>query len=84
MILAASLIIPFLLYAGYRLILPHPIRGIPFNQNAVSSIMGDMPELVDHIKRTGEMISWFSLQAEKLKSPIVQIFPTPFSRPWVC
>ncbi|OLN88017.1 Cytochrome P450 3A13-like protein 1 [Colletotrichum chlorophyti] len=71
------------LYLLYRVLLPRPLPGIPYNHAAAASLLGDMPEMTGHIKRTGEMYDWIAAQNVKHRSPIIQVFARPFSRPWV-
>ncbi|KAJ5373106.1 cytochrome P450 [Penicillium concentricum] len=71
------------LYLGYRWILPRPIPGIPYNREATNNVLGDLPALIEHGKKTGEKLSWLPLQAKKLNSPIIQIFANPLTKPWV-
>ncbi|KAJ5774111.1 cytochrome P450 [Penicillium paradoxum] len=78
-----SISVLLILYVGYKWMLPRPIPGIPYNQDATKNVLGDMPALVQHQRKTGESWSFLPLQAKKLNSPIIQIFAGPFSKPWV-
>lgn len=40
------------LFVIYRAALPRPIPGIPHNKDAASKILGDIPEMMGHVKRT--------------------------------
>ncbi|KAH7468403.1 hypothetical protein FOMA001_g15745 [Fusarium oxysporum f. sp. matthiolae] len=60
-------------------LLPKPIPGIPYNENAVKSFMGDIPELRDAPNRR----EWWAQQPARHESPIVQVFMRPFDAPWV-
>ncbi|KAH0421154.1 cytochrome P450 monooxygenase [Colletotrichum camelliae] len=71
------------LYFLYRALLPRPLPGIPYNKTAATSLLGDMPEMISHVKKTGEMYDWLGAQNIKHQSPIVQVFGRPFSKPWV-
>ncbi|UKZ80173.1 hypothetical protein TrVFT333_007930 [Trichoderma virens FT-333] len=71
------------LYLVYRWLLPKPIPGIPFNKDAKSSLLGDIPSMVKHSMKTQELHDWIVAQNVKLQSPIIQIFARPFSKPWV-
>ncbi|GKT63952.1 cytochrome P450 monooxygenase [Colletotrichum tofieldiae] len=71
------------LYLSYRALLPRPLSGIPYNEAAAKSILGDMPEMVGHAEKTGEMYDWLGAQNIKHRSPIIQVFGRPFSKPWV-
>jgi hypothetical protein len=73
----------FTLYFCYRKLLPQPIPGIPCNRSAVTSLLGDIPDMVRSVNQTGEIWPWVTEQIVKHQSPIVQMFARPFSRPWV-
>lgn len=73
----------FLLYALYRAALPKPIPGIPYHKASANRIMGDVPEMLKHHQKYATPFTWMTAQAEKLNSPIVQIFMRPLSRPIV-
>ncbi|KKY33983.1 putative cytochrome p450 [Diaporthe ampelina] len=45
--------------------------------------MGDVPEMLKHHQKYATPFTWMTAQAEKLNSPIVQIFMRPLSRPIV-
>ncbi|KAF6837475.1 cytochrome p450 monooxygenase [Colletotrichum plurivorum] len=78
-----AVICVLVLYLLYRALLPRPIPGIPYNAEAAASLLGDMPQMIGHVKQTGEMYDWLGAQNIKHKSPIVQVFGRPFSKPWV-
>ncbi|KAI1036032.1 hypothetical protein LB504_011390 [Fusarium proliferatum] len=67
------------LYLLRRWLLPKPIPGIPYNENAVKSFMGDIPEFRDAPNRR----EWWAQQPARHLSPIVQVFMRPFGAPWV-
>jgi hypothetical protein len=67
----------------YRLALPKPLPGIPYNDAAVKSILGDIPSIMASKKEHGEQRKWFAAQAVKLNSPVVQVFTMPFAKPQV-
>lgn len=69
-------------YIRQRL-LPKPIPGIPSNDGAVKSIFGDMPDFARHVATTSEPMDWFRRQAEKHRTPLLQVFPRPFGKPFV-
>jgi hypothetical protein len=77
--LALAFSIPSALYLLRRLLLPKPIPGIPYNENAVKSFMGDIPEFRDAPNRR----EWWAQQPARHQSPIVQVFMRPFGAPWV-
>lgn len=65
----------------YRLLLPKPIPGIPYNKHAARNILGDLPQLAKYMKETKEINAWLINQCRIHDSPIVQVFPRPFSKP---
>jgi hypothetical protein len=67
----------------YRWALPKPIPGIPYNASAVNSLLGDIPQMLEHKQKTDQIFTWLVAQTVKLQSPIVQVWARPFSRPWV-
>ncbi|ETI24327.1 hypothetical protein G647_03696 [Cladophialophora carrionii CBS 160.54] len=71
------------LYFSYRRLLPKPIPGIPYNELATRSILGDVPEMMSYISRTQEIWPWLVDQTTRHQSPIVQVWGRPFSKPWV-
>lgn len=76
-------ILPLLAYAVYYSLLPKPLAGIPYHQEATRSLLGDMPAMLSHIQQTGEMFSWLGQQCTELQSPLVQVFTRPLSKPWL-
>jgi hypothetical protein len=71
------------LFLCYRWALPRPIPGIPYNKEATRSLLGDVIPMVQHVGRTKEVASWWTLQIIKLQSPIIQLFCRPFEKPFV-
>ncbi|KAK3315597.1 cytochrome P450 [Apodospora peruviana] len=72
-----------ILYLGYRAVLPKPIPGIPYNHDATSKLLGDMPEMLGYVMRTKRMFCWLTSLTNRHQSPIVQAFIKPMSNPWV-
>ncbi|UQC82089.1 cytochrome P450 [Colletotrichum lupini] len=69
------------LYVLYNWALPKPIAGIPYNVEATKRLLGDIPSVLEGIKRTGEFNAWVNEQAEKFKSPLFQVFVRPLGKP---
>ncbi|KAK4554936.1 hypothetical protein LTR86_008084 [Recurvomyces mirabilis] len=67
----------------YRSLLPKPISGIPYNHDAANRLLGDVPEAMQHIKETEEMMTFLTTQIERHNTPIVQVFMRPGGKPWV-
>lgn len=67
----------------YRSLLPKPLPGIPYNKNAATSLLGDIPAMSASIKENGELYSWMTSQCHSLNSPIIQLFIKPLKKPWV-
>jgi hypothetical protein len=70
-------------YLLYRWLLPKPLVGIPYNKESSMKLLGDVPDMVAHVNRTGTIWPWVAAQSIKLNSPIIQLWTRPFSRPWV-
>lgn len=71
-------------YFLYRAAMPTPIPGIPYKTNSANRILGDLPDMLNYAKKTGETVSFFASHCVELNSPITQIFIRPiFSKPWV-
>lgn len=73
--------IAVVIYLLYRSLLPKPIPGIPCNDAATKSLLGDLPALI----RTGRQDphNWLAEQCIALNSPVIQAFMRPFRRPWI-
>jgi cytochrome P450 len=39
-------------YWAYRAALPKPLKGIPYNRNAIDKLFGDVPEMIGYVMRT--------------------------------
>ncbi|KAI1843859.1 hypothetical protein JX266_009915 [Neoarthrinium moseri] len=70
-----------LVYLAYQWALPKPLPGIPYNKEAVKSILGDAAEIRELKKRGGRPRTWFGQQNAKHNSPLVQAFLAPLSKP---
>lgn len=73
-----------LIYLFRQWALPKPIPGIPYRPTALSSMLGDFMAVrkyvaSDHVT----FFDWLAKQSKELDSPIFQIFPRPFGRPFV-
>ncbi|KAJ5318340.1 hypothetical protein N7476_004760 [Penicillium atrosanguineum] len=69
------------LYIGYQSALPKPLPGIPYNAAAVKSLLGDIPDMLAQVSKTGDIVAWLRDQNLKSKSVISQIFIRPMSKP---
>lgn len=72
-----------ILYTLYKLCKPHPLPGIPYHEQSAKNLFGDLPALIVHKATTGRLWNWMVAQNVALNSPIVQIFPEPFRKPFV-
>lgn len=61
------------------LALPKPIRGIPYNKSSAKRIFGDTREMM----KDGRVRAWMREQFTVHNSPVLQVFTSPFARPWV-
>lgn len=68
------------LLAFYHYLLPKPLPGIPYNPEALKSILGDVPDLMADDR--GAM-DWLLEQSRRHQGPICQVFLRPFSKPYV-
>ncbi|KAK0875779.1 hypothetical protein LTR87_010380 [Friedmanniomyces endolithicus] len=83
---AVSLCLFGLVAAGYflyRVALPKPIEGIPYNSHAVRRILGDVPDAMKYRADTHEVFGFLEEQLVKHNTPIFQFFMRPFGKPWV-
>ena len=67
----------------YRRSFPEPYPEIPYNPAAENRISGDLPDLLEHYKRTKEASGFSFEQCKNLKSPIIQLFLRPFLPPFI-
>ncbi|KAM0797280.1 cytochrome P450 [Usnea florida] len=67
----------------YQAALPKPIAGIPCARSSINRLFGDVPDALKYHAKTSETVAFLASRCEELKSPIVQVFVRPFSRPWV-
>lgn len=74
-----SLLFTVTLFLVRLAFLPQPLLGIPYNKKALSRISGDVPEL----KASSGIRAFMRAQFIKHNSPIVQVFMSPISKPWV-
>ncbi|KAI0202672.1 cytochrome P450 monooxygenase [Astrocystis sublimbata] len=64
----------------YRLALPRLIPGIPYNAAAARNVLGDVPEMLSHMRQSrGDFVTWISETVKRLDSPLVQVFVRPLS-----
>ncbi|KAH7379123.1 cytochrome P450 [Phaeosphaeria sp. MPI-PUGE-AT-0046c] len=68
----------FALYS-YIQLYPRPIPGIPFNIEATSQVLGDIPARKAWYKSHGEVRRWYQAQCLKHNSPIAQVFINPLN-----
>ena len=80
---AAAGAVLILCYLLYRAALPRPIPGIPYHKASANSILGDIPAMMKHTNKTGQVFDWMVAQCVELNSPIVQVFVRPLGRPFV-
>jgi hypothetical protein len=67
----------------YQWLLPKPIPGIPYNDEAVKSVFGDVPSMLKDLKGSKSLIDWISGNNKRHDSPMVQIFTSLFGKPVV-
>lgn len=71
-----------LLRSLYRFALPKPFPGIPYNEASAHRLLGDVPDVISHIKNTdGTFITYLKESMIKLNAPLIQVFIRPLSTP---
>ncbi|KAL2759154.1 hypothetical protein ACRALDRAFT_2100631 [Sodiomyces alcalophilus JCM 7366] len=70
------------LYALYRALLPKRLPGIPYNESAARSILGDIPSMMRAVK-TDSSASWFIAQARHHNAPVSQLLLPFGAKPFV-
>lgn len=76
-------IVVLILYLLYQWALPKPIPGIPYDSHAIKLLRGNLPDLLAYRKAHGRLRPWFVEHALKHKSPLVQFWMVPLSKPVV-
>lgn len=81
---AALVTIGALLYLAYRWALPKPIPGIPNDETASKSLLGNVPELLRFKKNNdGNIVPWFFKKLTEKNAPMVQVWIKPLQPPAV-
>ncbi|PLN84686.1 cytochrome P450 [Aspergillus taichungensis] len=78
---AIALLLLALLYLGYWAALPSPLPDIPYNVASRHRLLGDIPDMLKEVSKTGDIVSWLRDQHLKSKSVISQIFIRPMGKP---
>ncbi|KAI1131463.1 cytochrome P450 [Nemania abortiva] len=69
------------LYLAYRWALPKPIPGIPYDESARNSILGNLPEMVSMLRTTGKTRPFFIQHPIRHQSALTQVWLAPFQKP---
>ncbi|KAJ8122872.1 hypothetical protein O1611_g9731 [Lasiodiplodia mahajangana] len=69
------------LYLAYRWALPKPIPGIPYDESARNSLLGNLPEMVSMLRTTGKTRPFFIQHPIRHQSALTQVWLTPFQKP---
>ncbi|RYP91192.1 hypothetical protein DL770_002669 [Monosporascus sp. CRB-9-2] len=79
----SAIVLGFLLflYLAYHWALPKPLPGIPYNKDALKTILGDGAEIRKIRGAGGSARKWFGQQTTRHMSPLVQAFLAPFTKP---
>ncbi|KAI9159177.1 Cytochrome P450 monooxygenase TRI13 [Paramyrothecium foliicola] len=78
-LVALLVCLPLACFIRKVIVLRRPIPGIPYNVEAASRLMGDVPEVAAAV----DPHAWFLSHALKHKSVVTQAFIEPFGRPLV-
>lgn len=81
--MAVAVVAISLLYVCYKMALPRPLPGIPYNAAAAKHILGDIPSLIAEVSKTNDLMPWLLDQNLKSGSVINQIFIRPLGKPLV-
>jgi hypothetical protein len=74
-------LIACLFYYLYRLALPKPIPGIPYDEVEAKKLFGSLPSMISHFRQHGIVMPWLTGHNLKHNAPLVQFFGAPFSQP---
>ncbi|KAI0878260.1 cytochrome P450 [Hypoxylon argillaceum] len=69
------------LYLAYRWALPTPIPGIPYDESARNSLLGNLPEIVSMLRTTGKTRPFFIGHPRRHQSALTQIWLGPLQKP---
>lgn len=72
----------YIIYSLYQHLLPKPISGIPYNVEATSSLLGDIPRFKKETNGSN-LFEWMIKQTRVHRSPIIQAFIEPFRNPTI-
>lgn len=64
-----------------RLLVPHPLLGIPCELKSVKCLMGDAPDELLEVSETREVSRWSARQVVNFNVPLCQVSVEPFSLP---
>ncbi|TDZ19120.1 Cytochrome P450 monooxygenase TRI13 [Colletotrichum orbiculare MAFF 240422] len=78
---SAAAALSILLYALYQYLLPKPIQGIPYNEEATKTLLGDIHRIQK--EAPNNPFGWMIEQARRRGSPVSQFFLEPFGKPSV-
>jgi hypothetical protein len=72
--------VAFSLRLLYRLALPRPIPGIPYNEAFARKLLGDVSSMTSHIKNADDTFITYIMESMKtLNAPLIQVFIWPLS-----
>lgn len=74
--------ISYIIYSLYQHLLPKPIPGIPYNADATSNLLGDIPRFKKETNGSN-FFEWMIEQTRVHGSPIVRAFIEPLRKPTV-
>lgn len=69
------------LYLAYRWALPKPIPGIPYDESARNSLLGNLPEIISMLRTTGKTRPFFVGHPSRHQSALTQIWLGPLQKP---
>ncbi|KAI8627167.1 cytochrome P450, partial [Xylariaceae sp. FL1651] len=69
------------MYLAYLWALPRPIPGIPYDESARKSLLGNVPEIVSILRKTGRTRPFFTAHIQRHQSALTQVWMGPLEKP---
>ncbi|KAG8156943.1 hypothetical protein KVR01_013165 [Diaporthe batatas] len=79
-VVAVTVVALAVTYPFVKDLYPQPIPGIPYNKASTKTILGDVPDVGEHAKKSQSFRTWFLGQAHRHDSATTQVFLGPPSK----
>ena len=80
---AVTAVTACVVYFIYQKALPQPIPGIPYDEAAAKNVLGSLPSMMAYMKKHGVLLPWLTSHNDKHRSPLIQFFAAPFTKPTI-